>query len=57
VEVDVRGRRYREHRDTQAVVSGSRDDEVDFTERWSLALEGEGEWPWRIAGVGQPSAA
>jgi predicted lipid-binding transport protein (Tim44 family) len=52
VEVDVRGRRYREHRDTQAVVSGSRDDEVDFTERWTLALDGTGEWPWRIAGVG-----
>jgi predicted lipid-binding transport protein (Tim44 family) len=57
VEVDVRGRRYLENRDTQAVVAGSRDEEVDFTERWALALDAEGEWPWRIAGVGQPSAA
>jgi predicted lipid-binding transport protein (Tim44 family) len=51
VEVDVRGRRYLEHRDTQAVVGGSRDHETEFTERWTLALEGAGEWPWRIAAV------
>jgi predicted lipid-binding transport protein (Tim44 family) len=49
VEVDVRGRRYLEHRDTQAVVAGSRDRESSFTERWTLALEGSGDWPWRIA--------
>jgi predicted lipid-binding transport protein (Tim44 family) len=55
VEVDVRGRRYLENRDTQAVVSGSRDDEVAFTERWTLALDGTGEWPWRIADVGAPA--
>jgi predicted lipid-binding transport protein (Tim44 family) len=52
VEVDVRGRRYLEHRDTQAVVGGSRDREVTFTEHWTLALEGAGDWPWRIAAVG-----
>jgi predicted lipid-binding transport protein (Tim44 family) len=57
VEVAVRGRRYLENRDTQAVVMGSRDAEVSFTERWTLALDGEGEWPWRIAATGAPVAS
>ncbi len=57
VELSVRGRRYVEHRDTAAVVSGSRDTETAFTERWVLALDGEGEWPWRIAATGAPTPA
>jgi predicted lipid-binding transport protein (Tim44 family) len=57
VEIDVRGRRYLENRDTQAVVLGSRDDEVPFTERWTLALDGPPEWPWRIAATGSPIAS
>ena len=48
VEVDVRGRRYVENRDTVAVVAGSKDDEVEFTERWTLALSGPDDAPWRI---------
>lgn len=47
VEATVRGRRYVEDRDTLALVSGSRDAEVTFTERWRLAL-GSGANPWRI---------
>jgi predicted lipid-binding transport protein (Tim44 family) len=57
VEFDAHGRRYLENRDTQAVVMGSRDDEVSFTERWTLALDGTGEWPWRIAATGAPVAS
>jgi len=49
VQARVRGRRYVEDRDTTTVVSGSKDSETTFTERWTLALDGDGEWPWRIA--------
>ena len=48
VEVDVSGRRYVENRDTVAVVSGSKDDEIEFTERWTLALSGPDDAPWQI---------
>ena len=40
--VHVRGRRYVEDRDTAAVLSGSRDRETAFTERWTMALDGDG---------------
>jgi predicted lipid-binding transport protein (Tim44 family) len=49
VEADVTGRRYVEDRDTLELVSGSRDSETSFTERWTLRLDGTGEVPWRIA--------
>jgi predicted lipid-binding transport protein (Tim44 family) len=52
VEADVSGRRYREDRDTAAVVEGSKEREVTFTERWTLALDSSGEMPWRIAETG-----
>lgn len=48
VEVDVSGRRYVEDRDTAAVVSGSKDSETKFTERWTLAIDGPADNPWRI---------
>ncbi|MDX6640005.1 MAG: hypothetical protein QOF12_1016, partial [Solirubrobacteraceae bacterium] len=48
VEVDVSGRRYIEDRDTTDVVSGSRSSEARFTERWTLAIDGPAENPWRI---------
>lgn len=48
VEATLRGRRYVEDRDTLALVSGSRDSEVTFTERWRLALDGTGPMPWRL---------
>jgi len=49
VEADVTGRRYREDRDTVAVVEGSKEREVTFTERWTMTLDGDAETPWRIA--------
>jgi predicted lipid-binding transport protein (Tim44 family) len=51
IEVDVRGRRYLEDRDTTAVVAGSRSREVGFTERWRFALADDPRQPWRICGV------
>jgi predicted lipid-binding transport protein (Tim44 family) len=49
VEVDVTGRRYVEDRNTAAVLSGSRDAECEFTERWTLALDGADGTPWAPA--------
>jgi hypothetical protein len=51
VEVDVKGRRYLEDRDTTAVVAGSRSREVGFTERWRFALADDPGQPWRICSV------
>jgi predicted lipid-binding transport protein (Tim44 family) len=51
VTVAVRGRRYREDRDTAAVVSGSREREATFQEHWELALDGPDDAPWRVVGV------
>jgi predicted lipid-binding transport protein (Tim44 family) len=48
IEVDVTGRRYVENRDTVALVSGSRNDEIEFTEHWTLALSGSDDAPWQI---------
>jgi predicted lipid-binding transport protein (Tim44 family) len=55
VELRVAGRRYVEDRDTAAVVSGSRDRADEWTEHWTLALDGDGAWPWRIAATGVPA--
>ncbi len=49
--VRVRGRRYVEDRDTAAVLSGSKSAETAFTERWTMALDGTDETPWRLVGV------
>ncbi|HVP03524.1 MAG TPA: TIM44-like domain-containing protein [Solirubrobacteraceae bacterium] len=49
--VHVRGRRYVEDRDTAAVLSGSKDRETSFTERWTMALDGTDDTPWRLVGV------
>jgi len=54
VAIGVRGRRYREDRDTAAIVAGSRDRETSFEERWTLALDGPDDAPWRVVGVGEP---
>jgi predicted lipid-binding transport protein (Tim44 family) len=48
VDVELGGSRYVEDRDTTTVVSGSKDRATTFTERWTLALEGPSESPWRI---------
>lgn len=52
VEVEVSARRYVENRDTTDVVSGSRDSATQFTERWTFALDGPAEAPWRLVGAG-----
>jgi predicted lipid-binding transport protein (Tim44 family) len=57
VEADVSGRRYREDRDTVAVVEGSKEREVTFTERWTMTLDGDEKTPWRIAATGAAAAA
>ena len=49
VEAEVAGRRYIEDRDTTTVVSGSKDGEVVFTERWRMVLGDDPGTPWRIA--------
>ena len=51
VEVEVEGYRYLEDRRTAAVISGSRDRRTSFTERWTFALDGDAEQPWRISAV------
>ena len=56
IDVELAGRRYLEDRDTAAVVAGSQTRETTFTERWTLALHGPAEQPWRIAAVGSPAA-
>jgi predicted lipid-binding transport protein (Tim44 family) len=52
VDLELGGRRYVEDRDTAAVVSGSKDRQGTFTERWVLALDGPPDAPWRIVGIG-----
>jgi len=42
------GNRYVEDRDTTTVVSGSKDSATTFTERWTLALDGPDDAPWRL---------
>jgi predicted lipid-binding transport protein (Tim44 family) len=56
LEVELSGRRYIEDRATAAVLAGSREREVTFRERWTLALDGDAAQPWRIAAVGTPLA-
>ena len=51
IDVELGGRRYVEDRDTAAVVSGSKESATTFTERWTLALDGSPEAPWRIVSV------
>jgi predicted lipid-binding transport protein (Tim44 family) len=52
IDVELAGRRYIENRDTAAVVAGSQQRAITFTERWTLALDGPDDQPWRIAAVG-----
>jgi len=48
VEPELGGVRYVEDRDTAAVLSGSRGAATTFRERWTLALDGPDERPWRL---------
>ena len=56
VAATLRGPRYLEDRDTAAVLAGSQDRATRFTERWTFALDGDAEVPWRLVG-GAPLAA
>ncbi|MGH3036550.1 MAG: TIM44-like domain-containing protein [Gaiellaceae bacterium] len=56
IEVQLSGRRYVEDRDTAAVLSGSRNEAMTFTERWTLSLDGSDSSPWRIAAVSDAGA-
>ena len=55
VQMSVRGRRYIEDRDTAAVLSGNPSVATAFTERWTLALDGDDEHPWRIVDASAPA--
>ncbi len=48
IEAQLGGRLYVEDRDTAAVLGGSMERPVTFSERWRLALAGERSVPWRI---------
>jgi len=52
IDVEITGCRYLEDRDTTAVIAGSQFRETSFTERWTLALDGDQSQPWRIAAAG-----
>jgi predicted lipid-binding transport protein (Tim44 family) len=56
VEIDVRGSRYIEDRDTTEVVSGSQHSPTTFREQWRLALDGDDTHPWRIVAVGMDAS-
>lgn len=56
IDVDLRGRRYIEDRDTARVLSGSSTHLIGFTERWQLAVTGDAAEPWRIVAVQTPVA-
>jgi predicted lipid-binding transport protein (Tim44 family) len=55
VELHVRGRRYIEDRDTAAVLSGSQSAAARFGLRWTLALQGSDEHPWRVVATAPTS--
>jgi predicted lipid-binding transport protein (Tim44 family) len=57
VDVDLRGRRYIEDRDTTRVLAGSATRLVGFTERWTFAVTDDQDEPWRIVSVQTPTVA
>ena len=54
LEVELEGRRYVEDRQTAAILAGSRSRSTRFSERWTLALTGGREEPWRIVAARAP---
>jgi predicted lipid-binding transport protein (Tim44 family) len=52
VTIEHRARWYREDRDTQAVVEGSRTKEQARTEHWTFALDDDAERPWLLVSAG-----
>lgn len=57
LDVDIRGRRYIQDRDTTRILAGSSTRVVSFTERWTLALTDDPGQPWRITQVQAPATA
>ncbi len=57
IELDIRGRRYVQDRDTTRILSGSSTRSIQFTERWALALTDDPQMPWRITSVKAPATA
>jgi hypothetical protein len=55
IDVDLRGRRYIEDRDTTQVLAGSSSHLTGFTEHWTLAVTGDATEPWRIVSVQTPA--
>jgi predicted lipid-binding transport protein (Tim44 family) len=55
VDVDLRGRRYIEDRNTTRVLAGSATRPTGFTERWTFALTDDAAQPWRIVAVKTPA--
>ncbi len=55
IDVDLRGRRYIEDRDTTRVLSGSATRLLGFTERWTFALTETADEPWRVVSVQTPA--
>jgi hypothetical protein len=56
IEIELAGRRYIEDRDTTTILAGSQSRSTRFTERWTLALTGDADQPWRIVAVNAPVA-
>jgi predicted lipid-binding transport protein (Tim44 family) len=52
VEVELRGRRYIEDRDTTAILAGSQSRPTTLTEQWTFALDGDARQPWLLTAVG-----
>ena len=52
IEVELRGRRYIEDRDTTAILAGSQSRPTTFTERWTFALDGDSRQPWLLSSAG-----
>jgi predicted lipid-binding transport protein (Tim44 family) len=57
IDVDLRGRRYIEDRDTTRVLAGNPAREASFTERWTMALTDDADQPWRLVAAGTPASA
>jgi predicted lipid-binding transport protein (Tim44 family) len=47
-DVELGGSRYVEDRDTTSVLGGSKERATTFRERWTLALDGPDDTPWRV---------
>ena len=54
IEVQLKGRRYLEDRDTTQVLAGSQSRATTFTEHWTFALDGDAQQPWLLTAVGEP---